>query len=502
MTEYAEWDDTPFDASMYPEDDLWMLIGLTEPNQRTSTAMQHQINVLTDYYRRQNKLAEVSFFEDVAKRLSGTATPFKGVSSLAGASSVDDNVHIISVKEDKLNPLLKNTVTRLINLDSQFRQASGGSGMDSAHYTLDLSETLKNTLQISLYSYQIPFCWYVIDEAYGNHCCWVVRLHPEDGNHTILPIVMPSGNYSYADFEAEFTHQLVAAGLEGASARYSRNSGKITLSLYGARYTGVPSFVCDDTEQVYVVFFDFTGTLTLPTPSKCTRSNHCFNNTLGWIMGFRTPYQRITAADEVRGAAMMDLNGTKYLVLALDEFNQNHVNTGLISIAQSSTTLPMPSYYAADLPHTCATTTTTSNLFRLMRDIPDGNGLLLMEKLSALNAPLPMALPTAPRTLTNAQLYTLNEIYKSRYNVADFRASPPSISNAFAVLPVKTSVGTATGTLLVEFSGSLQDSHRTYFGPVNLERMALTLYDDKGNIVHLNGCDWCVTLLCECLYQL
>ena len=52
-------------------------------------------------------------------------------------------------------------------------------------------------------------------------------------------------------------------------------------------------------------------------------------------------------------------------------------------------------------------------------------------------------------------------------------------------MPIKTSVGVPTGTLLVEFSGSLQDNMRTYFGPVNIERMAVKLFDDKGNILNL-----------------
>jgi hypothetical protein len=55
--------------------------------------------------------------------------------------------------------------------------------------------------------------------------------------------------------------------------------------------------------------------------------------------------------------------------------------------------------------------------------------------------------------------------------------------------------------LLVEFSGSLQDNIRTYFGPVNIDRMAIKLLDDKGNVLNLNGNDWCVTMVCECLYQ-
>jgi hypothetical protein len=77
----------------------------------------------------------------------------------------------------------------------------------------------------------------------------------------------------------------------------------------------------------------------------------------------------------------------------------------------------------------------------------------------------------------------------------------PTSSDILGIVPVKTSAGVPTGSLLVEFSGSLQDNMRTYFGPVNIERMSVKLLDDKGNILNLNGNDWCVTLVCECLYQ-
>jgi hypothetical protein len=31
--------------------------------------------------------------------------------------------------------------------------------------------------------------------------------------------------------------------------------------------------------------------------------------------------------------------------------------------------------------------------------------------------------------------------------------------------------------------------------------MAVKLLNDKGNILDLNGLDWAVTLICDCLYQ-
>ena len=108
--------------------------------------------------------------------------------------------------------------------------------------------------------------------------------------------------------------------------------------------------------------------------------------------------------------------------------------------------------------------------------------------------------PLVTRTLTQSQIYTINEINKNRNNTTNYLSKAPTSSDILGVLPVKTA-GLSTGSLIVEFSGSIQDNSRTYFGPVNIDRMCVKLLDDKGNILNLNGNDWCVTLICECLYQ-
>jgi hypothetical protein len=111
-----------------------------------------------------------------------------------------------------------------------------------------------------------------------------------------------------------------------------------------------------------------------------------------------------------------------------------------------------------------------------------------------------VVLPSAPRTLTQSQIYTINEINKNRNNTTNYLPKAPTTSDILGILPIKTN-GLSTGSLIVEFSGSIQDNSRTYFGPVDIDRMSVKLIDDKGNILNLNGSDWCVTLICECLYQ-
>jgi len=67
----------------------------------------------------------------------------------------------VPVAQDSLNPNLENITSRFINLDSQFRQASGGSESMSTNYTMDLSDPLTNVLSLRLYSIQIPCSCYI-----------------------------------------------------------------------------------------------------------------------------------------------------------------------------------------------------------------------------------------------------------------------------------------------------------------------------------------------------
>ena len=404
----------------------------------------------------------------------------------------------LPVKQDTLNPNLKNTISRFINLDSQFRQFSNGTESQPTNYTCDLSDTLKNTLKLSLYSYQIPFSWYTIDTAYGNTCLWVNDID----SGIVVPVTVSSGNYTQLQFQAELNNAFSRAGFTFPSSsstvpvEYNVNSGIITLYLYDGTYNGtLGSFTVSSTTQI--LFYDFLKIRQCQT--NCSNKNNYFNNTLGWLMGYRLPYIQVDPSGN-SAPCILNLNGTKYLILVIDDYNQNHVNNSLVSISKFSSTLKMPTYYSSDLPYTCITPSQQGNNLESLMNVTQ-NGLLLAGKYEEDYTSIQFVLPSAPRTLTNAQLYTINSINNNNNNLTNYVTNAPTTSDILAIIPVKTSVENRTGTLLVEFSGSLQDNVRTYFGPVDIDRMAVKLLDDKGNVLNLNGVDWCVTLIAECLYQ-
>jgi hypothetical protein len=405
----------------------------------------------------------------------------------------------LPVKQDTLNPNLKNTVNRFINLDSQFRQFTTGTESQSTNYTCNLSDTLKNTVKLSLYSYQIPFSWYTIDSAYGNTCLWINDI----SSGIIVPVSISSGNYTQTQFQVALNNAFLASGFSFPPAptgitvpvNYNINSGLLTLYLYDASYNGtLGSFTVSTTTQI--LFYDFKGIYHCNT--TCSSKNHYFNNTLGWIMGYRIPYVQVDPSGN-QGTCILNLNGTKYLILVVDDYNQNHVNNSLVSISKFSNVLKMPNYYSPDIPYTCITPEQRGN--NLDSIISTQNGLLIAGKYEEDYTSTQIVLPSAPRTLTNAQLYTINSINNNNNNLTNYLTTSPTSADILAIIPVKTSVESTTGTLLVEFSGSLQDNVRTYFGPVDIDRMAVKLLDDKGNVLNLNGTDWCVTLIAECLYQ-
>jgi len=434
----------------------------------------------------------------------------------------------VDVAQDTLNPNLKNTINKFVNIDSQYRQYSSGVETSSTDFTLDLSENLHNALSIRLYSYQIPFSWYTIDVEYNNTCFWIT-----DGSNNI-PITIPSGNYLAVSFINFLNLAFTQAGFsnfQGPPSNtpfisqyttgpdpsmnypvyYNSYSGIISMFLYGAQYTAPAGSNYTDFEvsaDTLITFFDPTSKLLCNV--NCSNNTNYYNTTLGWIMGFRLAYVNVSETGNT-ATSILDLNGTKYLMLIVDDYNQNHINSNIVSIAEYSNKLKLPSYYSPDLLTTCLSATpNVSNIGTLMlgeesqavfndQFSPDG-GILIAGKLNVEYNTTSQVLPSAPRTLTQSQIYTINQINANNNNNTNYRVKAPTNNDVLAIISVST-VGALTGQIKIDNGSALQLNTRTYFGPVNIERLRIKLVNDKGNVVNLNGSDWCFTLICECLYQ-
>jgi len=377
------------------------------------------------------------------------------------------NTYNVPVAQGQLNPNLKNTTTRLINIDSQYRDIiipynPDPDGPSSAtNFTLDLTDTLNNTISIELTSFTIPHTWYLIDASYQANNCFFV-----DSSN----ISINSGNYSVETLINDISSVLTSDVSGSMTISSSESTGKTTIT----NNTGSPK---------KITFYDPKGEKTCSGIS--CKSNNYFNSNLGWILGFRGNISistddpnygqliyDIPDKQSITSEALIDVFGSKYFLLVLDDYNQNHLNKGLVGITPTLKYAEIPSYWNTDLNVSCTS--------------------------SDPNAP-PTYVQNTPRKLTQAQLYTLNETTKARQNTTKNMLTSPTNTDVLALIPLRGG-NMPFGSIIID-DFNLDEAKRDYFGPVDIERMKVKLVNDKGNTVNLNGNDWAFTLTATMLYQ-
>ncbi len=133
-----------------------------------------------------------------------TTIDISGITQLYGNGTVQSStnnaesktilVNQLDYTKDRLNPLLKQTVKRIISIDSQYRDTEFYKY--STDFTFNLSEPLKDVVAIRMYSMQIPYSWYTINNNYGGNFFYLKgNVAGIDSGDFDYKISIPSGNY-------------------------------------------------------------------------------------------------------------------------------------------------------------------------------------------------------------------------------------------------------------------------------------------------------------------
>jgi hypothetical protein len=398
----------------------------------------------------------------------------------------------VPVAHGTLNPILKNTFSRIVNIDSQFRQNNVPSikGINkyaditapihistwsSTDFSLDLSDSLTNVISLKLYSLQIPFTWYNIIEGLN---CFTITCTDTTPTPTIITVTVTPGNYTATTIATAINTQIInCLGTDDDDPivfSYNSETGKFDINLPPLPH------------EITITFWD--GINQCNSTEQC-KVNPKVNNNLGWLLGFRDPSYTITSSPIISAESVPNLTGTKYIIIVLDDFNTNRINKGLVTIQDTETRLSLPKYYQPG-------NVSQMQVTKPYCIPPDTSG----NYQDHTYVSTPVYSQGTPPIITQKQQYSVNEIIKNRKNVTSEKITPPSTTNVFAIIPIKSSEK-QFGELITELSGPLSLNIRNYFGPVDIERMKVTLYDDKGNILNLNGADWSFTMISEHLYK-
>ena len=356
-------------------------------------------------------------------------------------------------------------MTRIVSIDSQFRatilpySSSPLAASFNTQFSFNLANPVNNAVGFRLYAYQIPTTWYTFNTSQGNNFF----------QYNGVIITVPDGNYTVTQLRDTLNAlaqlDIATAGLVVSGP--NPNTGRLTFTNtdpYSADVT-VIFYIQQNTTNVYACSQELAALF----------QTVGINNTLGWLLGFRTtpnaisgdviltlPLNVPTLAD-----VPADVYGPKYLILSVEDFNNQRLTSGLTSI------------------------TTTKNYASM--SVPD--------YFKTIN----VACRLQTGNLTQAQLFSINAITTdnnvaaaSNYNTSSVANQLPGPNNgsAFAYIPLPNLLNLRPNPLIA-YGEDLAIFERKYIQPCRLERLAVSLTDDKGNLVNLGDNTWSFALLVD-----
>ena len=437
-----------------------------------------------------------------------------------------------TVQGDK-NPIQRKTIKRIVNFDSHYREILDPSGSTcsgeaanpqvrlytSTNYTVNLNQPLLNVVDITVDNVEIPYSWHVFSEDYGTNRFFIDVESGFSGN-----IFIDEGNYSSGgSLVAAINNQLNSQSLGGYSGgtiyfNYESASNQVVIEVTGLNTITFKWYIEDaEGSQCTAPFRENPNSLLEPP-----KPGNKINYNLGWLLGFRTlsleinpvknynvknPYTNNFEFGKYRSSSTIDVFGPKYLLLTLDDFNNNKPNKDLISlIDNNSNNFKLPEYYKPQ--------TMNTSIF------VNGTGVNINKKYQPGHANDPnylcvdVAGPPSDRGCAendiNVDLIS-NLTQRQQYSVAQMiaantgsnrkpRYSSPNSTDILLRIPINTAPSNPNQVISFK-NDKPEETKRIYFGPVKLRKFNVRLLNDKGFEVNLNDRDWSFSLIVNQLYQ-
>lgn len=312
------------------------------------------------------------------------------------------------------NIVKRKTITKLLNIDSRFR--NNYSRSKSTNFTIDLPQKVYNATELTLSDLEIPTTFYCFASEYNNNYFWI-KYTDGSSNYYYVLVFIPDGNYYYDDLLTTFNTFLSDNDLPIIlSYDYDTSTGTVVG-------TGKLTIALDTSNENYDSSATFDLNFKAPVHPSATESTvytdsadyEYYNNNdsaeidskFGWKLGFRRETYSDTNTYTTEG--VLDFSGPRYLFLYMNDFNQN----------------------------------------------------------------------------ANLNFYT-----SSRFGLlSENMIARISLSGSIFSIQSQTGI-------------SLIGEPRLYFGPVNLERLDIRIYDEHNRIINLNDMDISFSIKVKCIYDI
>jgi hypothetical protein len=339
-----------------------------------------------------------------------------------------------------VNPVAISTIKRALNVDTRFR--SNYYTTKSTDFILNIPYKFENVTSMSVATYELPLTYSAVSQQYENNCI----LFQWENTPAVYP-AEPNFNEQYTLMIPDGNYRAVFQSGGGAIIETTINGILAGTDL--VKQTGM-AFTVDATSGRSIF--------------ACNSAVDASGNTL-------------PLGSKYKGAMRIAFN-------VKGKIDRTASSAKEVSSSQSDTR-PLPYFLGWQLGYRTAVYDTR------------GDGV----------ATLPQATVSEAICLIAGPHYVFLCIDDFNNNVNNYYASAFGAStiapNIIARLNIKQQLNTA-GAYGITAGESLTTSltySREYFGPVDIQRMRITLVDDFGRVLDLNNMDWSFSLMFECVYS-
>ena len=342
-----------------------------------------------------------------------------------------------------INPLNYSSIKRAVNIDSRFRPNYYRTSSSDQQITLPYK--FENVITMRLASLELPLTFYAISQSLGNNVflvCWDASnsdpSQPFIYNNQML-VKIPDGNYT------SLTESLGEASIESIINAELQNPDNLIIR----------------------------GTKTIASDPN---------------------FNLIYTVDQKSGKSIFSIDASGIATNELASLTSTGYNNFQLIFAVSPTgkyeevTEPLPFFLGWMLGYRV-------NIYQSGNGVVNGSDIILPASLVSEG----ICYITGPR-----YIFISIDDYNNNVNNYFISAYSDSINSKNIIARINLStIVQRTGVYKSGeddgFSTQINRS-RNYFGPVNIEKLRITLYDEYGRILNLNNMDWSCSLMFECLY--
>lgn len=209
-----------------------------------------------------------------------------------------------------INPLKKRTIIQNLNIDTRFRDDIYHS--TSTNFNITLPVKINNVVQMKLISIQLPNVYYTISNQYNNNY-FIINI-----NDLTRKIFIPFGNYDTNTVMDAINTNLTAFGAPFSYVSFYSNPSTLK--------TQIKSNGTGNVTSLELIFYEpINEDVCEPKLAQLS---------LGWLLGFRA-YEYKNKIEYI-SEGEINLSGSKYFYLAVDNFNNNILNNIFVGAFKSS----------------------------------------------------------------------------------------------------------------------------------------------------------------------